>query len=52
MEDPVANILAKTHQGAPGNLGLGLSLARIDAYRDWSSSLQQMLQQKWQALLR
>lgn len=33
--DPVANILAKTHLGAPGNLGLDLSRARVADERAW-----------------
>lgn len=33
LDDPKANIMAKTHQGATGNLGLALSLQKIHAYR-------------------
>lgn len=33
--DPVANILSKTHQGAPGNLGIPISCARLQEDRNW-----------------
>lgn len=33
--DPVENILSKTHQGATGNLGLNLSLEKIETHRKW-----------------
>jgi len=33
--DPVANILAKKHQGATGNLGLELSYAKLQGYQKW-----------------
>lgn len=46
MEDPVANILTKTHQGATGNLALPLNFARIKEVQEWSS--QQSA--KWAAL--
>ncbi len=36
MEDPVANILAKKHLGATGNLGIDLSQKRIANYRSHS----------------
>jgi len=35
MEDPTAHILAKTHLGATGNLGIELSLNRITQYQAW-----------------
>jgi argininosuccinate lyase len=35
MEDPVANILSKTHQGATGNLGLEMSLKRMKVVHTW-----------------
>lgn len=35
MEDPVANILSKTHIGATGNLGLNTSFKRIEESRAW-----------------
>jgi hypothetical protein len=34
-EDPVANILSKTHQGATGNLGIELNRHRIIDYHTW-----------------
>jgi argininosuccinate lyase len=33
--DPKANILSKKHQGATGNLGLQLSIQKIQEYRQW-----------------
>ncbi len=33
--DPVANIRNKTHQGAPGNLGLSMSVDKIADYQLW-----------------
>jgi len=39
MEDPVRNILEKkTHQGAPGNLGLDLAEKRLAEERDWAEA--------------
>jgi argininosuccinate lyase len=35
IEDPVANILSKTHLGATGNLGLQISNSKIENYRKW-----------------
>lgn len=40
MEDPIENILSKTHLGGTGNLGIHLSLERIEEYRSWCKSLQ------------
>lgn len=37
--DPVENILSKTHQGATGNLGLELSLQKIQDYYEWIEHL-------------
>lgn len=37
--DPVENILSKKHQGATGNLGLDLSLKKIQAYQKWITQL-------------
>ncbi|PJD95392.1 MAG: argininosuccinate lyase [Parachlamydia sp.] len=36
--DPVANILAKQHLGATGNLGIGLSDAKLETYQKWVDS--------------
>jgi argininosuccinate lyase len=35
MEDPVANILSKTHLGATGNLGIDISLTHIGEHQKW-----------------
>ena len=35
LSDPQANILAKKHQGATGNLGLDLSFKKIQEYQQW-----------------
>jgi argininosuccinate lyase len=37
--DPKADILSKTHQGATGNLGLELSVQKIQEYRQWLTSI-------------
>lgn len=36
--DPVANIRSKTHQGAPGNLGLDLARAALAHAKRWSAT--------------
>lgn len=41
MEDPVANILAKKHIGATGNLGLEIVRGRMEAARKWSEHSRQ-----------
>lgn len=45
MEDPVANILSKTHEGATGNLGLNSCANKIEDYRNWAESLKE----KWRS---
>lgn len=44
MQDPVENILAKTHLGATGNLGLEISRSKWQEHKKWHDQLQQ----KWQ----
>lgn len=44
MQNPIANILSKTHLGATGNLGLGVNRVRLREYQKWHDALQQ----KWQ----
>lgn len=39
FSDPKADILSKTHQGATGNLGLELSVQKIQEYRQWVTSI-------------
>lgn len=34
-EDPIRNIMSKTHLGAPGNLGLEISYSKIEGELDW-----------------
>lgn len=36
LSNPIENILSKTHQGATGNLGIELSLQKMDEYRQWT----------------
>lgn len=43
MEDPVINILSKTHQGATGNLGISSTVLKIQEYREWA----EQLNEKW-----
>ena len=43
MEDPVANILGKTHMGATGNLGLDTARERVGAER----ARVEVLRQRW-----
>lgn len=35
MEDPVVNILSKTHQGATGNLGIMTNRIKMNEYQKW-----------------
>jgi argininosuccinate lyase len=44
MQNPVENILSKTHLGATGNLGLELSRLKLQEWQNWHSDLLQ----KWQ----
>lgn len=43
MEDPVENIRAKTHLGAPGNLDLEVSCAKLSQDRRWRAAVQQKM---------
>jgi argininosuccinate lyase len=43
MEEPIANILSKTHQGATGNLGLSANFLKIQDYRTWAELLKEKL---------
>lgn len=45
--DPVANILSKKHQGAPGNLGINLSYSKLKDYQKWIDTETQ----KWKNIL-
>jgi argininosuccinate lyase len=45
MEDPIENIMAKSHLGAPGNLGLEMSCARLNEARQWHAALKESWQQ-------
>jgi len=42
-EDPVTNILSKTHQGTTGNLGIDANICKIIRYREWV----EQLNEKW-----
>lgn len=44
MQNPIENILSKTHLGATGNLGLDINRKRLLEYQKWHGALQQ----KWQ----
>lgn len=44
MENPVENILSKTHLGATGNLGLDISRKKVEEYQKWQTALQH----KWE----
>jgi len=48
MEDPVANIMGKRHQGAPGNLGLGAVRRGIRSAR----ALLQRMEERWNGRIR
>jgi len=50
LEDPVANIQQKTHQGASGNLNLALSEARCTQYCAWIEQKQTSYKCALQAL--
>lgn len=44
MQNPIENILSKTHLGATGNLRLDVNRMRLQEYQKWHGALQQ----KWQ----
>lgn len=46
LEDPVANILSKTHLGATGNLGIQENFARIEQCQAWTDQLKR----RWKSL--
>jgi len=50
-QDPRANIRAKTHLGAPGNLGLHLSAQRLNEEAAWVAAARAAWQPKIQALI-
>lgn len=39
IQDPIENILSKTHLGATGNLGLQINRSKLETYKQWCQEL-------------